>query len=198
MHFSVTFQIIYKQSVTIQRMHVQAAWPSARNSLVPLSYKEGKGEGPMAEPYINNLELGWGGQWKQEELQCCHPWVMLPSPPKPWYAACHGRIWKWKDSVFFVGGPVLCKIQVLKEFSQHFGWFSDSKTNLNLESFECLTMISAHCLVHSLPECLPFLAAHPPLGKNKKFSVNVWQMRHVSYAAIYDAFVAFLGRSKCQ
>lgn len=83
MHFSVTFQIIYKQSVTIQRMHVQAAWPSTRNSLVPLSCNEGKGEGHMAEPYINNLELGWGSQWEQEELQCCHPWVMLPSPPKP-------------------------------------------------------------------------------------------------------------------
>lgn len=83
MHFSVTFQIIYKQSVTIQRTHVQAAWPSARNSLVPLSGKEGKGEGLVAEPYMNNLELGWGSQREQEELQCCHPRALLPSPPKP-------------------------------------------------------------------------------------------------------------------
>lgn len=52
--------------------------------------------------------------------------------------------------------------------------FIEHKLSRNLDgltlngSLESLTMIWAHCLVHSLPEWLLVSAAHPPLGKVRK------------------------------
>lgn len=84
MHCFFTFQIIYQQSVIIQRIHVQTGRPSAGTVQFLSPGRKGGREGSqlMAEASRRLVWIRVGvSRWGQEELQGCrHPWVMLLSP----------------------------------------------------------------------------------------------------------------------